>query len=207
LLLLAQGGSTSVSRQPGLIDNAVGLVLSTMIAWLPVVAIALVLRHRGEGAATIGLGRFEPGRDTGAGLLLWIAGFLLVAYVLAPLFHFLGEHPPDLLPSSLPLWFRITEALAIGATAGITEEVVVRGYAQTRLEQLRLPTVLVVLLPTLLWGSLHLYEGLGGAITVFFLGLGYAIWFQRTRRLWPIVIAHGLFDLTSLALAIIYTKH
>jgi hypothetical protein len=62
----------------------------------------------------------------------------------------------------------------IAVTAGVTEEIVVRGYAQTRLEQLRAPTAVILLLPTALWGVLHVYQGVGAALTIFGLGLMYA---------------------------------
>jgi membrane protease YdiL (CAAX protease family) len=86
----------------------------------------------------------------------------------------------------------------IAVTAGFTEEVVVRGYAQTRLEQLRAPTAAIILLPTALWAVLHVYQGLGAALTIFCLGLLYAWYYQRTRRLWPLILAHGLFNMTQL---------
>jgi membrane protease YdiL (CAAX protease family) len=88
----------------------------------------------------------------------------------------------------------------IAVTAGVTEEIVVRGYAQTRLEQLRAPVAVILLLPTALWGVLHVYQGVGAALTIFGLGLMYAWYFHRTRRLWPLILAHILFDMTQLVL-------
>jgi membrane protease YdiL (CAAX protease family) len=38
------------------------------------------------------------------------------------------------------------------------------------------------------------------ALTIFGLGLMYAWYFQRTRRLWPLILAHILFDMTQLVL-------
>jgi membrane protease YdiL (CAAX protease family) len=131
------------------------------------------------------------------GLILWVASFILVL-VLAQLFRFFGQREVDFLPEGLPLWFRAIQAVLIAVTAGVTEEIVVRGYAQTRLEQLRAPTAVILLLPTALWGVLHVYQGLGAALTIFGLGLMYAWYFNRTRRLWPLILAHILFDLTQL---------
>ena len=80
----------------------------------------------------------------------------------------------------------------------MTEEVLVRGYAQTRLEQLGLPGPLVVLAPTALWSLLHVYQGLGAVAIIFGLGLLWSVYFHRTRRLWPLVVAHVLYDLLGL---------
>jgi membrane protease YdiL (CAAX protease family) len=58
----------------------------------------------------------------------------------------------------------------------------------------------ILLVPTALWGVLHVYQGVGAALTIFGLGLMYAWYFHRTRRLWPLILAHILFDLTQLVL-------
>ncbi len=204
LLVMALGVDTGEPATR--VGPAVGtMAFQLFLAWMPVVVIAFALMRNGERAATIGLGRFDRAADGGVGLGLWVASWVLV-FVLSILFRPLGGREVDFLPPALPLWFRVADALVIALTAGVTEEVVVRGYAQTRLQQLRVPTPLVVLLPTGLWGMLHLYEGVGGALTIFCLGLMYALFFLRTRRLWPLIIAHSLFDLTQLAL-LLATRH
>jgi membrane protease YdiL (CAAX protease family) len=200
LLLTAIGsagdnGSTSEQLLPAIVSGVFTLFLS----WSPVLLIAYLLVRSGEGRQGIGLGRFDARADGLVGLGLWITSFVLVL-VLARLFEPLGQNNVDFLPNELPLWFRIVEAFAIATTAGVTEEVVVRGYAQTRLEQLKAPTAVILLLPTALWGMLHLYEGAGPALTIFCLGMLYAWYYHKTRRLWPLIIAHALFDLTQLVL-------
>jgi len=199
LLLGSSEGSTKavVQLAPAIASGLFDLFLS----WMPVMVIAYLLVRSREGRAAIGLGR-PAAWDVGMGAVLWVASWVLV-FVLSLLFSGLGSRNVDFLPRALPLWFRAAEALAIAVTAGVTEEVVVRGYAQTRLEQLRAPTALILLLPTGLWGLLHLYQGVGPAVTIFCLGLAYAFWFQSTRRLWPLVIAHALFDLTQLVLLLL----
>jgi membrane protease YdiL (CAAX protease family) len=202
LLLLVLGAPEGSS---GGIDELTPAIVFGLIdlafAWGPVVLLAYLLARRGEGLAAIGLDRFRAS-DAGMGAVLWVASWVLV-YVVGSLLSGLGSNNVDFLPKALPLWFRIVDALVIAVTAGVTEEMVVRGYAQTRLEQLRAPTAVVIVLPTALWGLLHLYQGLGPALTIFCLGLVYAIWFHATRRLWPLIIAHVLFDLTQLALVLL----
>ena len=201
LLVLASSGQ----QQPAAIDRlgpAIGAsIFSTFLSWAPVMVLAYLLARGGEGRAAIGLGRFEA-RDAGAGFALAVMSWVLV-FVLAIVFSRLGSNDVDFLPRALPLWFRILDAVVIAVTAGVTEEVVVRGYAQTRLEQLRAPTAVILLLPTSLWALLHLYQGVGPAVTILCLGLVYAAYFNATRRLWPLVVAHGLFDLTQLILILL----
>jgi membrane protease YdiL (CAAX protease family) len=200
LLVLASSGGP-----PQAIDElgpAIGAALfGTFLSWTPVLVLAYLLARSGEGRAAIGLRRFDSW-DAGTGVALAVMSWVLV-FVLAIVFSRLGSNDVDFLPPALPLWFRVVDALVIAATAGVTEEVVVRGYAQTRLEQLKAPTAVILLLPTGLWALLHLYQGVGPAVTVLCLGLVYAAYFNATRRLWPLVVAHGLFDLTQLALIIL----
>jgi membrane protease YdiL (CAAX protease family) len=199
LLVLALGNGADNSASDQLVPAIISGLFSAFLSWSPVLLIAYLLVRSGEGRRGIGLTRFDGRADGMVGLGLWVASFVLVL-VLAWIFSPFGQRQVDFLPNELPLWFRWIDALVIAVTAGVTEEVVVRGYAQTRLEQLKVPTAVVLVLPTALWGVLHLYEGLGAALTIFCLGMLYAWYFHKTRRLWPIIIAHGLFDLTQLVL-------
>jgi membrane protease YdiL (CAAX protease family) len=176
----------------------VSIVFQLFLSWSPVLVIGFLLTRNRERWPGIGLTRFRSG-DLGMGLLLWVASFIVVL-VLAQLFQYFGQREVDFLPEGLPLWFRAIQAVLIAVTAGVTEEIVVRGYAQTRLEQLGAPTAVILLLPTALWGVLHVYQGLGAALTIFGLGLMYSWYFHRTRRLWPLILAHVLFDMTQLVL-------
>jgi uncharacterized protein len=198
LLVLALGASGSSEVETKLVPSVISLGFELFLSWSPVLVVGFLLARNREGWPGIGLTRLR-GVDLGMGAVLWVASFVLVL-VLSQVFRSFGQREVDFLPEGLPLWFRSIQALFIAVTAGVTEEVVVRGYAQTRLEQLRAPAAVILLLPTALWGVLHVYQGLGAALTIFGLGLLYAWYFQRTRRLWPLIMAHALFDLTQLVL-------
>jgi membrane protease YdiL (CAAX protease family) len=196
LLFLALGPEGTAEVEAELTPSLVSIVIQLFLSWSPILVIGYLLARNREGWPGIGLTRLRPG-DIGMGAVLWVASYVLVL-VLAVLFQSFGYREVNFLPEDLPLWFRALQAVLLAVTAGATEEIVVRGYAQTRLEQLRAPTAVILLLPTALWGVLHIYQGLGAALTVFGLGLMYAWYFQRTRRLWPLILAHTLFDMTQL---------
>jgi uncharacterized protein len=44
----------------------------------------------------------------------------------------------------------------------------------------------------------HLYQGAVGVVALVPFGLVFAIWFARTGRLWPLILAHALQDLVGL---------
>jgi CAAX protease family protein len=47
--------------------------------------------------------------------------------------------------------------------------------------------------------SLHTYQGPVGLLAVGLLGLVFSIFYLRTQRLWPVLIAHGVLDFIGLA--------
>jgi membrane protease YdiL (CAAX protease family) len=198
LLFLALGPEGTAEVEADVTTSLVSIVIELFLSWSPVLVIGYLLARNREGWPGIGLTRLRPG-DIGMGAVLWVASFVVVL-VLAWLFQYFGQREVDFLPEGLPLWFRALQAVLIAVTAGVTEEIVVRGYAQTRLEQLGASTAVILLGPTALWAVLHVYQGLGAALTIFGLGLMYAWYFQRTRRLWPLILAHVLFDMTQLVL-------
>lgn len=44
----------------------------------------------------------------------------------------------------------------------------------------------------------HLYQGPVGVVGLVPIGLTFAIWFARTGRLWPLILAHAMLDLLGL---------
>jgi membrane protease YdiL (CAAX protease family) len=78
------------------------------------------------------------------------------------------------------------------------EEILVRGYLMTEFISLRKSVVLATVVSLAVQTSYHLYYGVFGAATV---GVGlsvFAIYYARSRRLMPIILAHLLWDATAL---------
>ena len=57
--------------------------------------------------------------------------------------------------------------------------------------------VTVLAASALLRGSYHLYQGFGGGLGNLLMGVVFALWWMRTRRLWPLVLAHTLLDVVA----------
>lgn len=77
------------------------------------------------------------------------------------------------------------------------EEVFVTGYVMTALKNDGNPwrAVNASVLLRLLY---HLYQGPLGVLATIPMGLIFAVWFARTGRLWPVVVAHAVLDGTAL---------
>jgi membrane protease YdiL (CAAX protease family) len=101
-------------------------------------------------------------------------------------------------PSTLDNAWWMSVALILAAAGNAwAEEVLVVGYLITRLEQLGWRQYTALLAAAVLRGSYHLYQGFGGFVGNLVMGLVFGFYWQRTKRLWPLVIAHTILDVVA----------
>jgi membrane protease YdiL (CAAX protease family) len=96
------------------------------------------------------------------------------------------------------VWWRAPVSILISFENGFLEEVLVVGYLLLRLRQLELHPVIAIGVSAVLRGSYHLYQGYGGFVGTLVMGVVFAFVFLRWRRLWPLVVAHGLIDTVAI---------
>lgn len=91
-------------------------------------------------------------------------------------------------------------------SAAFGEELLFRGFILGRLAQAGggSPAAVhgAIFAQAVLFGSLHLYQGAGGALVTAFVGLamGY-VWLFTGRNLWAPILLHGLIDFVSMTAA------
>lgn len=78
------------------------------------------------------------------------------------------------------------------------EELIVRAYLMTEVMELTGSAVLAIALSVSVQFSYHLYYGWAGAISLSFLFLVLALYYMRSRRALPIIVAHGFLDVLAL---------
>jgi membrane protease YdiL (CAAX protease family) len=78
------------------------------------------------------------------------------------------------------------------------EELIVRAYLMTEVIELTGSPVRAVSVSILVQCSYHLYYGWGGAISLAFFFLPLALYYVRSRRALPVIVAHGLLDVYGL---------
>jgi uncharacterized protein len=174
-------------------------LLGIFFAVLPAV-LALHLLARDGGAAgvrtSLGLDRRRPGFDLAA-------GFVLAAVIGLPgIALYLGARAigvnATVVPTALPhVWWSVPVLVLSAIQNAVLEEVVVVGYLLTRLRELGRSTVVAVATSAVLRGSYHLYQGFGAFVGNAVMGVVFALFFLRTRRLAPLVIAHTILDVVS----------
>jgi membrane protease YdiL (CAAX protease family) len=160
-------------------------------------ALGLYLLWRaGIRLRAVGLDRDRPGRDAlgGVGLAALIGIPGLGFYLLA---RAVGANL-TVLPSTLTdTWWRPVVLTIAAAANAWAEEVLVVGFLITRLRQLGWHENGSLATAAVLRGSYHLYQGFGGFLGNVVMGLVFGRIWQRTNRLWPLVIAHTLLDVVA----------
>jgi membrane protease YdiL (CAAX protease family) len=185
----------SVSDRPylDLTYQLLGIVFGVMPALF---AVHLLNRDPGEARATLGLHHPRPVFDlaSGVGLAALIGLPGLGLYVAA---RQLGLNA-NVVPAALPhLWWAVPVLILAAAQNALLEELVVVAYLQTRLQQLGARAATTVTISAVLRGSYHLYQGVGAFVGNVIMGVIFSLWFLRTRRVLPLVIAHTILDVVS----------
>ena len=189
-------------------DTQLTLQLLALIFGLAPVALVLYLIRADDEPlsrfgliATRGIG---PDVALGAVLALVVSIVGLGVYFGSVALHvnrFVVPVPP------LGYWWTIPMLVLTAIEAGLLEEVIVVAYLITRLEQIGWPTAAAVGASALLRASYHLYQGWGGFAGNLLLGVFFGIVFVRTRRVWPLVIAHAMIDTLAGLGYIVFRNH
>jgi uncharacterized protein len=159
-------------------------------------AIVLLLRTPGGPGLGIGLDRWRSPRELGVGAgfaaLIGIPGLGLVF-----LAREVGANAQIVVTNFPDVWYRLPALILEAFQQGIAEEIVVCAFVLTRLRQLGWTDPRALGAAAILRGSYHLYQGYGGFVGNAVMGLLFGWWFQRTRRVVPLVIAHFVIDAVS----------
>lgn len=155
-----------------------------------------MLWRSGIGPRLLGLNRDSPRRDLtwGAGLAALIGIPGLGLYLVA---HAVGASL-TIVPSDLTeTWYRLPVLCLSSMGNAWAEETLIVAYLITRLRQLGWTENRSLVAAAALRGSYHLYQGFGGFVSSFLMGLVYGRVWQRTNRLWPLIIGHALIDVVA----------
>lgn len=172
----------------------------------PLLALVLLARAPGGLGFGVGFDLRRLGRSAAQGVgffaLIGIPGLALVYGA-----HRFGLNASLQVVGFPDVWYRVPYLLASAFQNGLSEEIIVVAFMLTRLRQIGWSNQRALIASATLRGSYHLYQGFGGFIGNFVMGLIFGWWFQRTKRVLPLVLAHFLLDAASFVGYLYLRKH
>src|SRR5450830_877405 len=181
--LAQQTATLNASQSPRPYLDLTYQLLSIGFALVPVALALFLLSGQGRSAVRrIGLDAVRPLRDVGIGVGL-AAVLGITVQVQASALN--------------AAWWTVPVLVLAALQNALLEEVVAVAYLMERLRDLRWRTPLILAASALLRGSYHLYQGFGPFIGNAVMGLVFAEYYRRRRRVLPLVVAHMLLDVVA----------
>ncbi|MFF8601144.1 CPBP family intramembrane glutamic endopeptidase [Streptomyces sp. NPDC015232] len=168
-------------------------------ALVPVALVAHLLLREGAGVRglrAIGFDRTRPWPDLGRGAL--VAGGIGSAGLAFYLAARAAGFNLTVVPESLPdVWWKYPVLILSAIQNSVLEEVIVVGYLLRRLDQLGWSPRASLAASSVLRGSYHLYQGIGGFVGNLVMGVVFVWLYRRWGRVGPLVVAHALLDIVA----------
>ena len=147
----------------------------------------------GFSAGLLGLRPLRPDL-----IVTWTIFGIGAAALLSAVSKLLGWRESELLMHLLPE-SPSEKALFVmlSITAGITEEIVFRGFLISALGFAAGSALVATVLSSLVFGALHAYQSLSGALRAALLGFALAVPYLLTESIVPSMIAHAVIDIVG----------
>lgn len=185
-------------------NNAAALTWgSKIISDLAVIAVLLyVLFRQGRNLSHLGFNPVKKDIIISLGLaIVAYLSFICCWYLFASGYYLntgyvLGENAPKnigFLKSGITAW-----SLTAMLVNPFYEEIIVRAYVMSEVKYLTNSKFLAIIISVLIQTSYHLYQGLASAWALAPMFLIYSLYYAKSRRIFPIILAHMYFDLMAL---------
>ena len=195
--LAEQTATLNPSRSPRPYVDLTYQLLGIGFGLVPVLLALYLLSSDGRSAVRrIGLDAARPARDLaiGVGLAALIGLPGLGLYALGRAAGVTVEIQASALNA---VWWTIPVLVLSAVQNSLLEEVIAVGYLMERLAGLRWSPVAVVAASAVLRGSYHLYQGIGPFVGNAVMGVVFAEYYRRRRRVMPLVVAHTVLDVVA----------
>lgn len=172
-----------------------------IIVALRLLLIKFILQQRGKKLFDIGLLRPESwGKAALQGVLVAVVTEF-VSILALNIVAFFGLAPDvsvflDSLPGNTALYIYMVIFIA-GFSAAFGEEVTHRGFMMQNIEGLfsaKQAWIFAAVIQAIIFGFLHIYQGLGGVIPIIAGAVLTGLFYYRFKNLWPLIFAHFYID-------------
>lgn len=193
---------------PTSVDLEVPVVelVASLLAALGPAAMALYLLWRDGRLSAAGFDRKPAGFVAGYGALGAVCSFIAIVMVgiVLQIIVLVGGGDLDDIGGTESVDLSVGVALAgfaIALVAGVGEEIVYRAYAISRMEEAGYARA-AIWLPWAVFTFEHLYQGPLALPVIGAVGAVF-VWLYRWKRsIWPVMVAHALYDVMVLAVVI-----
>lgn len=172
-------------------SSLIGLLLVEMLLLGPAV---LFLMMRGWRLADFKFG--VSLRSSGEGIVLFVATYLLFLVMYSGLVTLAGGAERFAMDAS-SIQANLFVVLLVSIVNPVFEEVFVVGYVIKALEG-RYGAIFAIGVSVLIRLLYHTYQGPMAVAFIFPMGVLFAVAYWRRGALWPLILAHGLFDFIGL---------
>jgi len=150
--------------------------------------------------------KIRPSDLAHAGLLILASSlaFQIPRDLSAYVYKIILGHPPIAYKWTLAAGTGLTVATVFAFVNPFFEELIVRAYLISEVTMLTGSTTLAVVISVLLQTSYHLYQGVPNAIGLAFVFLMFSLYYVKTHRAWPIILAHMYSDVQAV---VHYSQH
>ncbi len=181
--------------------------------WCAIFVATIFMRRRKATWRDLGLSLPKSRREwltnIGLAFLTVIIVFLLMGLILDPILsHFGLEKPSDVADRfqfflGKPVLFITYLVIVVWIGAALGEELLMRGFLLNRLTDVfgknKTGWIIAMLIHAIIFGMLHIYQGLAGIITTTFIALIFgSAYLIAKRRLFPVILAHLIINTISL---------
>lgn len=123
--------------------------------------------------------------------------YYLAWYTLAPILTRGGVTEQNAVRFDFPVPGRRewTLLVAMSVINGFAEEIVMRGFLITQLKRVLGSGAFAVFVTAAMFAGYHAYQGAAGVLAGAAMSIVFGVIFLRTRRFWPLALAHCLMDI------------
>ena len=194
-------------------DNMAITGAGSIAMWCGIIAATFLMKRRRATWGALGLilprGLREWAVTLGLALLAVVSVIVFMIFILTPISDWLGWVTPPEAPDrwvfllGKPYLFIAYLVGVVWVGAALGEELLMRGFVLNRLADLfgksRLGWALAMLVHAVLFGLLHIYQGVPGMVGAGVVAIIFgSIYLLGKRRLLPVIIGHGLVNTISL---------
>ncbi len=196
-----------------LADSVEIIGAGSIAIWCGIIVVTLLMRRRNATWRGLGMtlpnGWREWAKSVGLALAIVVTVIAFMALVLEPItVHFGLETPDDSADRfafflGKPVVFLTYLVLGVWVGAALGEELLFRGFLLNRLGDLighsTIGWSLALVLHSIIFGFLHIYQGIPGVIGSGAAALIFGIfYFASKRKLFPVILGHSLINTISL---------